>query len=133
MREHPDYISGRGDGRDLERDMELALPILSDQRGPAVSALRLGVALKVKDKDDSLADRSSLEGRRNSIDVGEVGGAAVLALNGRLQLSLKRVHGPESVWLNPVIRERSLSTRPDRRNPRPTGTTARLPEIGCGL
>jgi hypothetical protein len=101
MREHPDYISGRGDGRDLERDMELALPILSDQRGPTVSALCLGVTFQVKDEHDAVPNGSGVERGRERIDVGEVGSPTVLALDGRLQPSLGHVHGPEPRPMEP--------------------------------
>jgi len=84
MKEHPDYISGRGDGRDLERDMELALPVLSDQRGPTVSALCLGVTFQVKDEHDAVPNGSGVERGRERIDVGEACCHAVLALNDRL-------------------------------------------------
>src|SRR3954468_13888535 len=97
--------------------MERALGAVPDRRGPAVSALRLRVALQVKDEHDAVPNGSLPQRGRERVNVGEVGSPTVLALDGRLQSSQSRPWPCTPSDGASVIRARSLRTRPDERKP----------------
>ena len=111
--------------------MELALVPVPDRRGPAVSLLRLRMALQVKDEHDAVPNGSRPQRGRERIDVGEVGSPTMLALDGRLQPPLGHVHGPDPVRLNLRDSGAKLTDETGREKAPPVSHVMTIPE-SCG-